>query len=604
LSRVSCRRLAGALAISLLLVGCAKKRGGFQRLAVLPFENLSADPGVDWVQRGLAEAVCLHWAGAAEVHAFRSDNLREAARLRATHVLHGYFTRAGARLRAEAVLEDARSGRMIQQAAASGEGVLVLARSLAQALGAPVRSFGASQERAFRAYLDGLRASELGVAAEALERAVATDADFGAAYVAWAPRLIATGDVARAKQVLERAGQRGNQIPELERARLAVLAAGLSGDRAAQHRAWQALARAAPAEVDVFKHLGELELALGRNADAVKSLRQAAARDPLDPWLFNQLGYAESYTRDLDAAVGSLEHYRQLRPEDANPLDSLGDVHYYLGRFAEAEKYYLAAWGRDPEFLGGGEPYKAAWARLMQGNRKGADELFEKYLEARRAGGDPAVELRRAQWEYLTGPRKEALVRLEAQREGAIAAWAQLSVWRLDSGDRLGAQECAQRAAAAARDAGSTLMARVSQYLAGPEGSAEEWATRAQRAFPEAAQSVFRRTALVYALLLSRQYAAALPLLRELHGQTPATANEHLNVLLAWALIETGRTGEVGDLLDTYAVPQPGGEQPFHCLSFPRVFRLRGIVLEKRGRRAEAQAAYRLFEALGGVARS
>jgi len=601
---VSCRRLTGALGLSLLLAGCAKKPDGFQRLAVLPFENLSAEPGVDWAQRGLAEAVCLHWAGAGEVHAFKSESLREAARLRATRVLHGYFTRAGARLRAEAVLEDVRSGRMIQQTAASDEGVVMLARRLAQELGAPVRPFGASQEAAFRAYLDGLRATELRSAAEAFERAVATDADFGAAYLAWAQRLAATGDVAQAKQVLERAGQRGDKIPELERARLAVLAAGLSGEQAAQYQAWQALALAAPAEADVFKHLGELALVLSRNADAVKSLRQAAARDPLDPWVFNQLGYAEGYTRNLDAAVGSLERYRELRPEEANPLDSLGDVHYYLGRFAEAEKYYLAAWGKDPGFLGGGEPYKAAWARLMQGNRRGADELFEKYIEARRTLGDPTVELRRAQWEYLTGRRKEALARLEGQREQAAAALIQLSVWRLESGDRLAAQEAARRAAAAARDVVSRLMARVSEYLAGPEGSAEEWAARARRAFPEATESVLRRTALTYALLLGRQYTAALPLLRELHSETPATANQHLNVLLAWAMIETGQTAEATDLLGTYAAPQPGGEEPFHCLSFPRVFRLRGIVLEKQGRRTEAQAAYRLFEALGGVARS
>jgi tetratricopeptide (TPR) repeat protein len=383
--------------------------------------------------------------------------------------------------------------------------------------------------------------------------------------------------------VLARAGLRGAKIPELEGARLAVLAARWEGDRVAQRRAWQALVRAAPAEAESFRHLGETELALCRYAEAAKALQQAAARDPFDAWLLNQLGYARSYARDLARAVASLQRYRELRPDEANPLDSLGDVHYYLGHFGEAEKYYLAAWSKDPGFLGGGEPYKAAWARLMQGNRRGADELFEKYIEARRGGGDPSVDLRRAQWEYLAGRQQEAVVRLEGQ--ATVAAWVQLAVWKLSQGDRAGARERAARAGRAARDPASALMARLSQYLAGPEGTAEEWAARAQRAFPEAAQAPLRRSALAYALLLTRQFAAALPLVREIHESTPASANEPANVLLAWALVEAGRAGEVGDLLNTYPAPQPGGEQVFACLSFPRILQLRGVV---QGRRARA----------------
>jgi tetratricopeptide (TPR) repeat protein len=187
---------------------------------------------------------------------------------------------------------------------------------------------------------------------------------------------------------------------------------------------------------------------------------------------------------------------------------------------------------------------------------------------------------------------------------GSAAAWVQLSVWSLEAGDRQRAREYAARAAAAARDPGSALMARVGQFLAGTEASAADWTSAAQRTFPDAARGMLGRTALAYALLLGGHYPAALPLLQELHNETPAGSGEPLNVLVAWALIETGRVAEVGDLLDTYPVRRPGAEQPFSILSFPRLFRLRGIMLEKQGRKAEAQAAYRLYKALGGVTRS
>jgi tetratricopeptide (TPR) repeat protein len=454
--------------------------------------------------------------------------------------------------------------------------------------------------------VEALEAPDARAAADAFERAAKASPGFGAIYVAWAQRLSGAGDPHGARQVIAEAAANSSQIPQVERARLALLSATLEGNRAAQQGALKALAQAMPADGDVLIRLGDQAMTFRRHADAVEAYLKAADRDPGNALLLNQLGYAQGYARDLAGAVRSLERYRKLRPEDANPLDSLGDVHYYLGRFAEAEKCYLEAWRRDAGFLGGGEPYKAAWARLMQGNRAGADDLFGKYIQVRRAARDPLAELARAEWEYLTGRRSEAVGLLEqlGKELGSAAAWVQLSVWSLEAGDRQRAREYAARAAAAARDPGSALMARVGQFLAGTEASAADWTSAAQRTFPDAARGMLGRTALAYALLLGGHYPAALPLLQELHNETPAGSGEPLNVLVAWALIETGRVAEVGDLLDTYPVRRPGAEQPFSILSFPRLFRLRGIMLEKQGRKAEAQAAYRLYKALGGVTRS
>lgn len=562
-----CKGVTAALALTLALAGCGKTGPRWERVAVLPLENLSGEPALDWAARGVAEALCLNQAGAAESHVFLVESLRTAPEVRATHMLHGYLWRRGERLHARVVLEDAASGRMTKRVSASGEAVVPLALALAAGLGWPARGFGASRDEALRAYVQGLSAPRALDAAEALRGATQLDPDFGAAYLAWARRLAAERDSAGARQVIARARERGERVPALERARLAALDAALGGDRAAEHRAWLALAQATPAEAGVFERLGELEISLCRYPDAVKSYEQAVARDPGQALLYNQLGYARSYARDFAGAVASLGRYRELRPEEANPLDSLGDVHYHVGRFAEAERFYLEAWRKHPGFLAGGEPYKVAWARLMQGNRGGADEQFEKYLEARRAGGDPQLEWRRAQWEYLTGRQTEAGARLE--RWSGPTAWAQLAVWSLAEGDRTGAGRFA------ARIPSSAPMARLIQFLVGDATSAEEWAARAQRAFPGESDGIVRRTATAYALLLARQFAAALPVLREWHAQTPASAEEPTNVLLAWALIETGRAREAAPLLDWHPAPQPGGEQLFACLSYPRVLQLR-----------------------------
>lgn len=576
---------------------------------MLPFENLAGDPGLDWMSRGLAEAVLLGMSGSPRAHAFVVPSLRDTPAARPTHILHGYYARHGTNLRVEALLEAAGSNRMVKRVAAAGPvgaGAAPLAHALVGELDGRAPPPPGPPEAALHAYVEGLQAADRPLAAQAFQRAVHADAGFGPAYVAWAQRLAAEGDSSGAREVISRAREAGGRIQPRERARLADLAAALDGDRAAQHRALLELAQATPADPDAFRRLGSVETLLRRYADAVASYRKALERDPDNVLFLNQLGYAQAYAQDLAGAAGTLERYREQRPEEANPSDSLGDVHYYLGRFREAEGHYLDANRKDPWFLGGGTLWKAAWARLMTGEVKAADELCGKYLQLRKAGGDGLAELRQREWEYLTGRRPQAVTRLESLARGPVGSLAcsQLVIWSLSAGDRERAQRYVRCATAGARDPAAAMLARTCQFLVQPAAPADEWTARAERFFPGPTQATLRRSALAHALLLAGQFTAALAPLKELYQQTPASSPEPVNVLLAWALIEAGRIPEAGPLLETYPIPEPAFQQPFSCLSFPRLFRLRGVFLEKQGRAAEAKASYRLYEELGGAGRS
>lgn len=337
-----------------------------------------------------------------------------------------------------------------------------------------------------------------------------------------------------------------------------------------------------------------MDLAARAYQAAVEQYEMAAGRDPGNALLWNQLGYAQAYARDLESAVRSLSHYREMRPQEANPLDSLGDVHFYLGRFPEAEKHYLQAYTNEPSFLLGGELYKAAWARLMAGNLKGADETFGKFLQARQELKDALVPYRQAQWEYLTGRRKQAMVRLEqftkaSQPALASLGFAQLSIWSLETGDAARAREYAQRTAP-----GNNLAA-ICRFLTQPPASAAEWAARAERSFADPAQAGAKEYALGYALLFARSFREAAPRFRQLYQQTGPTSQEPVDVLLAWALLESGQINDAAGLLATNPLPEPTGERPFLSLSFPRVFFLRGLLAEKQGRGEDARANYNLF---------
>jgi tetratricopeptide (TPR) repeat protein len=588
------RLLAGTLAVIGLAVSCSRETTQVQTVAILPFENLAAAPELDWLSRGLAEALRLQLSGAPRIDAVLVQARRDVASAGATQMIEGYFSVRGGRLEVHAVVEDAARVRTVKTAEANGAAsgnALLLARSLAQAIEPGARPLPTNNVEAFRAYVAGLEASDPAEADRDLERAVAADPDFGAAYVAWVQTLVRRGDRARATQVL--AGARG-RFQNLERVQLDVVAAALSGDPAAERRALMALHQAEPADAAVLRRLGDLDAAAHSYRSAASFYEQASARQPNDVALLNQLGYLRAWAGNLNGAVEALSRYRDLRPREANPLDSLGDVYYYFGRFREAAEAYRRAGAADASFLGGGEPYKRAWALLIEGDTAAATQSFERFLELRRKAGDPMTEFRAAQWEYLTGRRKQGIMRLEqAAANSAPAAsafaYSQLAIWALDAGDRQRASEYAARAP------GTAPFAALSRLLAEPVAPAAEWRARAERTFPGPAQGAVRRIALAYALIFSNDFAAAVAPLEEVFAAVQPSAPEWPAIPLAWALMEAGKFERVPELLSKNQAPDPTSEHLLLSLDFPRVLYLRGVLAQRRGQTQEAKADYSLF---------
>jgi TolB-like protein len=91
-------------------------------LAVLPFDNQSVDPDLQFFSDGIAEEIVsslssvghLRVIGTASSFSFRGDQKKNAARaLGATHVLSGSVRRSGARARITAQLTDAGNGHVL-----------------------------------------------------------------------------------------------------------------------------------------------------------------------------------------------------------------------------------------------------------------------------------------------------------------------------------------------------------------------------------------------------------------------------------------------------------------------------------------------------------
>jgi tetratricopeptide (TPR) repeat protein len=308
------------------------------------------------------------------------------------------------------------------------------------------------------------------------------------------------------------------------------------------------------------------------------------------------------YAGNLPEATKALNDYARLRPEDPNALDSLGEANFYLGQFAAAEKFFRQSYDKDPHFADGIELTKAAYARLMIGDIKGADAIFNQYLDTRRK--DPMADFRRAEWEFASGRRRQAVARMETfvrSLPAAFAAiapqlYAQLTVWNLELGDQAHAREFGLKAASQGAVSVPALIARL---LIEPAAPASEWTARAAQLLPGPEKERLRKIVLAYALVLHKEFQAAEPILSDLYQHSVPEPQEILPVLLAWTKVETGHFDQAAPLAERNPIPSTSGDI-FMSLAYPRLFYLRGAILEKQGHRDEAAKNYRLFLTLSG----
>ncbi len=545
-------------------------------MAVFAFENLTGDSSLDWASRAMAEYTVDSLSGSKVLYPVLAASNDDLWNVRATRTLRGYFSVVKGRVMLSAQIEDTMRHRNVAAFQLQGDaaaGVLPLAGELVRRVDPAATPSRALNVDAWKAYVAAL-AQPPAEAAPVLEKALSIDPNFTPAIFSMVRLRAATGDRPAAVKVLDDALARRAGLSEVHVARIEFIAATLRGDPLTRFRALSKLATLMPADSDVAREAAEAATAARDLTAAARWYERAAQIEPSFGLLWNQVGYARAYLKDLKGAVDAIEHYRRLAPASANPDDSLGDVHFYLGRFSSAEQYYLAANAKDPRFLADGTLFKAAQARLMLRDAAAADALFEKYAARRREARDPAIDFTRAQWEYLSGKREQAIARLQPMADALPRARLQLVIWYLDMGRRDAAQSLAAKPIAAASpvDAELLLMAR---FLAEPASSSSEWALRAERAFPEPAQTAAKKYTLAYALLFSKEYAAASLVLKEIVQRVGPGSTDNAAALYGWTLAETGHAREAQAFLDVFPLPQPNGFSLFACLSYPRQLTLR-----------------------------
>ena len=415
-------------------------------LAVLPFANLSGDPGQDYFSDGLSEELIstlarlkpLHVVGRASSFHFKGsheDSATIGARLGVAYLLDGSVRRSGELVRVSAELADAKTGyerwgatydRDLKDIFAVQSGI---AQAVAEALkvqlfGGDIAALslnGTTSPEAYDAYLRGRKllndgAGETGyrAALARFDAAIAADPHYAAAYAGRATSLVYLanefGTPNRLRDTYEQALASARQGVDLApglAATQTILAATLVYANHDFAGARQAFARAeteGAGDSAVLLGYGLFTCEMGDCNAGAAALRRAAALDPLNPQAYKTLGAALIGARHYPEAVAALRKALALSPNAAIVHGWIGDALMLQGDLVGA----TAEYAREP----------MTWARrtgqAMVLRRLGDDRGAQAALAALIAQDGDGSAYQEAQVYAQWGDRDRAFAALDS----------------------------------------------------------------------------------------------------------------------------------------------------------------------------------------------
>jgi tetratricopeptide (TPR) repeat protein len=201
----------------------------------------------------------------------------------------------------------------------------------------------------------GRRKTELDLAEERIERALALSPDHPRALVIAADIALDRRDPAAARTILERLIAAEPGIAALHE-RLAFALEELSELELAEASLREAI-RLGPADGSAHRNLGRLLRLGGRTEDALAMFEQALLRDEDDADARLGRGLCLADLGRIEEAAIELGRAAELAPNDAEPMLALGDLRRDLGDARGAVELYREALSRE-------EADAASWLKL------------------------------------------------------------------------------------------------------------------------------------------------------------------------------------------------------------------------------------------------
>jgi len=394
---------------------------GHKSLAVLYFSNLSQDPSLDWLDRGLTEMLTTNLAqvkgldvlstqrvyaelqrmGKKDATELDSASTMEVARdTDADAFITGTLLRVGPKqLRLDVQVQDSQSGQILfsdRVEAPDVQGIFSMVDEVtsrvAQRLvpganmvnGAPSIEEATSNLEAYRHYELGVDLGRRFLMPEAvheMEEAVQLDPQFALAWWQLAGGYDALGDLRKSREVLAKVEQFQSRLPREYQMAFQAQEAVRAGDEVGGQKILESLLKEFPRQDEARAGLAESLRQAGAPERAVAVAKEGLQLDPKNDSLLNELIYAQAGAGNLAGALQADDQYIALRPSDANPWDDRGDALYIMNHDDEALDAYHKALAVKPDFAGFQEFIKLGIVYAGQKKFDLADAALEQYSE-------------------------------------------------------------------------------------------------------------------------------------------------------------------------------------------------------------------------------
>ena len=407
-----------------------KTKQPLNRLAVLPFVNMSADPENEYFSDGITEELLnaltrvegLQVTSRTSAFAFKGKNtdIRDIAiQLNVDKVLEGSVRKSGNRVRITAQLINAADGYHIWsenydrnltdifevQDEISG----IIANKLRENLATKSRDehlikAPTQNITAYTYYLKGLyfwnklTPGDLRKAIECFEQAIAIEPTYAQAYAIAAgaySHLGSSGQMLpdRAFEIVHRYADKALNLDEkLAEGHIAKASAYLLYDWEWQ-KAFDALQKAVslnPSAIDAYVLLGFYYVMAGKGSEAVELMEKAEKLDPLSPTIISSLGNMYIFAERYDDAINQADKLLEMDPQMRSSIDMKGWATGMKGDWEASLEYFKEVHRLTNHPLKGLMGLGFAYGKLGQTEK--AMEVIDKLYQRQREEPDSVID--------------------------------------------------------------------------------------------------------------------------------------------------------------------------------------------------------------------
>ena len=443
-------------------------------VAVISFENLTGDKKYDYYRRSIPNLLITNLENAGFSYVVSWERMRdllkqigmgdleiigseagfEVCRREGVEALvTGSINKAGEMFAIELRILDVETKRHLKTTTSRGVGeqsiietqIDELSRGIAQGIGiaqqkieeSKIQITGVTTEsiEAYNHYLKGVEQFYkiyLNEAQESLERAVAIDPTFATAYRYLALVHHQAENPKAREDALKKAKDFSEKATEKERLFIeATYAAIVDFDGIQSLNIFDRIVEKYPKEKRAYFWVGVNYYLRNIPDNAIEAFKKALELDPDYGEAMNMIAYAYAYREDYDEALAYFGTYASAYPEDANPLDSMAELYFLMGRLDDAIAKYKETLEIKPDF---GSDWMMAYIYALKEDYTEAMKWIERFISTVPSPGKKARgHFGRGFYHYWLGNLELCLDAFQIAADQAEKIGNELLIARIDA---------------------------------------------------------------------------------------------------------------------------------------------------------------------------